>query len=410
MLRERRPRCSLSSVISGVRALGRRKRSLAVASLLGLFSVAAWSACSPVRAYEAALVLADMAAGEGPSRLKATTPAPVRESVDYRVDGRARSADVYRPGEGRARAGLVLVPGAVPEGRHEPRIVAFAQTLARAGFAVLVPEMTGFTELTLQPRDIREVADAFAWLAASHELAPDGRAGMAALSYAVGPVVLAALDERIRERVRFILAVGGYHSMTRALRFLTTGWFEHAGRWHSLEADPYGQLVLALSARPFLNERDRAVVEAMVERRMADPGAALGDLAAALGVEGRAVYALVTNRDRDRFSVLFEAMPAAMKRDLNALDPASHDLTRLTGRLILVHGRNDRLIPYSETLALANAVGQERARVFLIHRVLGHVDLSLGHVPSGQFWREEVPDVWRMGRATYLLLAERGDE
>lgn len=410
MEHERRRRFPAALVRLRARVLGRRTRWLAIVSLLGLFSVAWWSACSPARAYEAALVLADTAAVEGPSRLKATTPAPVRESVAYQVDGRARTADVYRPGQGRARAGLVLVPGAVPEGRHEPRIVAFAQTLARAGFAVLVPEMTGFAELTLDPRDIREVADAFAWLVASPELAPDGRAGMAALSYAVGPVVLAALDERIRQRVRFILAVGGYHSMTRALRFLTTGWFEHAGRWHSLEADPYGQLVLALSARPFLNERDRVLVKAMVERRMADPAAALGDLAAALGVEGRAVYALVTNRDRDRFPVLFEAMPAAMKRDLNALDPASHDLTPLTARLILVHGRNDRLIPYSETLALADAVGPEQARVFLIHRVLGHVDLSLGHVLSGQFWREEVPDVWRMGRATYLLLSERSDE
>jgi hypothetical protein len=47
---------------------------------------------------------------------------------------------------------------------------------------------------------------------------------------AVGPVVLAALDEGIRERVRFILAAGGYHDINRALRVLTTGWFEHAGR------------------------------------------------------------------------------------------------------------------------------------------------------------------------------------
>jgi hypothetical protein len=87
-----------------------------------------------------------------------------------------------------------------------------------------------------------------------------------------------------------------------------------------------------------------------------------------------------------------------MKRDLATLNPASQDLTRLTARLFLVHGRNDRLIPYPETVTLANAVGQERARVFLIHRGLGHVDLSLGHVRSGQFWRENVPDVWHVGR------------
>ncbi|MDP1633773.1 MAG: hypothetical protein Q8L69_03705, partial [Gallionellaceae bacterium] len=133
-------------------------------------------------------------------------------------------------------------------------------------------------------------------------------------------------------------------------------------------------------------------------------------LAAQLGGEGRAVLALVTNRDRDRFPALFEALPANMKRDFSALSLAGKDLKRLQARLILVHGRNDNLIPYPETLALANAVGKERARVFLIHGILGHVDLSLAHVVSWQFWSEEMPDAWRMGRATHALLSERADE
>ncbi len=50
------------------------------------------------------------------------------------------------------------------------------------------------------------------------------------------------------------------------------------------------------------------------------------------------------------------------------------------------------------------------ARAFLIHRILGHVDLSLAHILSWPFWSEELPDARRMGRATYLLLSERADE
>ena len=387
---------------------GRWRWGLALLLLLGLVALSGY--CLP-RAYETALVLADTAAGEAHSRLKATTPAPQRALVTYRVDGRQRAADLYRPGAGRPRAGLVLVPGAVPQGRNEPRVVAFAQTLARAGFAVLVPEMTGSAELSLHPRDVREVADAFAWLASRPELTPEERAGMIALSYAVGPAVLAALEPDIRARVRFIVGVGGYHDINRALRFVTTGWFEHAGRWQAIEPDAYGQLVLAFSARPYLeNTRDRALFEAMAERRLADRAAALDDLAAQLGGVGRTVYALVTNRDRDRFPALFEALPMAMKRDFEALNLAGKDLTRLSARLILVHGRNDSLVPYPESLALAEAVGPQRARVFLIQRILGHVDLSLDHVLSGQFWGEELPDVWRLGQAMHLLLSERADE
>lgn len=396
--------------LSSAVAKGGRRHSLALWVFV-VFGLAALTGCSPPRAYESALALADTVAGETPSRLKAKTPAPPRAPVAYSVNGRQRAADLYLPGEGKPRAGLVLVPGAVPQSRDDPRIVAFAQTLARAGFAVLVPDMAGFRDLAIHPRDAREVADAFAYLVSRPELAPEGRAGMAAFSYAVGPAVLAALELDIRERVRFIVGVGGYHDLTRAARFVTTGWFEHAGRWQAIAPDEYGQLVLVRSAMPYLaSARDRALLEAMIQRRLKDRAAGLDDLAAQLGGEGQAVYVLGTNRDRDRFPALFDALPANMKRDIAALSLADKDLTRLKARLILVHGRNDNLIPYPETLALSNAVGRERARVFLIHRILGHVDLGLAHVVSWQFWSEEMPDAWHMGRATYVLLSERSDE
>ena len=48
--------------------------------------------------------------------------------------------DLYLPAS-QARAAMVLVPGAAVLGRDEPRLQALARSLARAGFAVLVPEL-----------------------------------------------------------------------------------------------------------------------------------------------------------------------------------------------------------------------------------------------------------------------------
>ncbi len=226
----------------------------------------------------------------------------------------------------------------------------------------------------------------------------------------MGPVVLAALQDGVRERVRFIFGVGGYHDLRRTLLFVTTGWFEHEGRWQALAPNAYGQLVLALSARPHLaSARDRSVLHAMTERRLADRQANLDDLAAQLSREGRAVFDLISNRDRLRFDALYAALPAGLKLELAALDLAAQELQQLSARLILVHGKNDDLIPFPESLALAQAVGADRARVFLIRHALGHVDLDLAHLLSWRFWREDLPDVWRLAQATYLLLAERAD-
>jgi pimeloyl-ACP methyl ester carboxylesterase len=368
-------------------------------------------------------VLQDFAAGMTDSTLKRATSAPLRQTLDYSVAGRAHRADLYLPGplDGCAvpspaqservrcpRAAIVAVPGAVPLGKDDPRLVAFATTLARAGFAVLAPDLRGFRELRIRPADAREIADAFAYVVRRPELAPDGRAGMAAFSYAVGPAVLAALEEDIRDRVRFVVGVGGYHDLPRAMRFFTTGWFEQDGEWRRITPDDTGRMVLVYSSLDYLADgTDRAVFDRMVAQRTRDPQADLSPLAAELSEGARTVYALAANADPARFDELYARLPGAMRADIERLDLARHDLGPLKARLLLVHGRNDNLIPWPESLALAGAVPAGQARVFLIRWVLGHVDLSVSGLRAWRFWREDLPDLWRLWRVIDLLLAER---
>ena len=400
-----------------------------MASALPLLLLLVLAGCSPARHYEAALVLQDFAAEQGESRLKQSTPAPLRQSVTYTGSGGTHGGDLYLPGplagctlpasaavaRGKQcpQAAIVVVPGAVPLGKDDPRLVAFASTLARAGFAVLAPDLPGFRALRIRPSDTREIADAFAYLSSRPELAPGGRAGMFAFSYSVGPALLAALEDDIRDRVRYLVGVGGYHDLQRAMRFFTTGWFVHEGRWHRLTPDDSGRMVLAYSSLDYLAEGqagtapDRELFDRMVELRSRDPAADLTPLAAQLSIPAQAVYALGVNGDPARFAELFSCLPAAMRADLDQLNLARHDLKPLRARLMLVHGRNDNLIPYPESLALAAAVQQGQVRVFLIHRVLGHVDLSFSSLFSWRFWSEDLPDLWRLWQAIDLLLAQR---
>lgn len=365
------------------------------------------SGCAPVRHYDAALVLADVAVGDAPSRLKAKTAPPTRTAMRYSVLGRDHAGDLYLPGEGHPLAGIVLVPGAVPMGKDDPRLVAFATTLARARFAVLAPELPGFRQLRIHPADARIVADAFAYLAGRADLAPAGRAGLAAFSYGVGPALLAALEGDVRERVRFVVGVGGYHDLTRAARYLTTGYFQAEERQLFLAPDDYGKLVLLNTARFYIQASDARTFESMIERRLKDRAADLSDLAGRLGPQGRAVYALAINADPDRFPALYAALPQAMRADIAALSLHNKDLTRLRARLILVHGRSDNLIPYPESDALAAAVPPSQARLYRLHVILGHVDLSLSHILTWRFLTRELPDIFRMWHAVDALLAER---
>src|SRR5262249_58593770 len=112
----------------------------------------------------------------------------------------------------------------------------------------------------------------------------------------------------------------------------------------------------------------------------------------------RAARARLEAGDRDAAARLLDAPPPELERYLEALSPlrvASH----IRARLILVHGRADRAVPYTESLRLA-AARPDRTILVLVGLV-GHVETAAG---SG--W-SDVRDLFALWRGVYRLVAPR---
>ena len=344
------------------------------------------SGCVPLPDDEATWVLKDLGAGTGPSRLKEQTPVPARSPIDYQVQGRGHQGDLYLPGEAPL-AGIVLVPGAAVHGRDDPRLVAFATTLARSRFLVLVPDIPNLRALKVQAKDSQYVADAFSHLVSRTELPDQGRAGIGAFSYAVGPAVLAALDPGIRERVDFLLGVGGYHDLQQVVTFFTTGYFRKDGQWQYLEPNRYGKWVFVSGNTDRLADPvDRSAFRRMADRMVEDPQAAIDDLIDQLTPEGQSLLDLLQNRDPARSPALLARLPSGIRAELDALNLATRDLSLLKAHLILVHGTDDQIIPYTESLALAAAVPPGQSELILIDG-LAHVDTQPFRLDRRAMWR-----------------------
>jgi len=365
------------------------------------------AACNPMRAGEAMRLLEDIAAGHGPSAYKESRPAPRRTAVAYRQRGRDYAGDLYvsgtRPEAAAPAPGIILVPGLAPQGKDDPRLTAFAASLARAGFQVLVPDLPSMRALQAGPENAVGIADAVLELADRMAAAADAEdragIGLVAVSYAVGPAVLAALEPATEGRIDYLFGIGGYYDLPAVVAFFTTGRYRERpdGTWRYREPNVYGRWVFVLgNADRVEDPQDRARLRAMARRRIDDPAADIDDLTAGLGAEGRAVYALLQNQDPERVPALIDALPAAMRRDIAELDLSRQDLSRLEPRLILVHGRDDAIIPWSESARLAEAVPAGRADLYLADS-LAHVDI--GDVGIG--------DALVLMQATYRLLEER---
>jgi len=180
--------------------------------------------CLSPRSQEARELLGDIAAGDGPSRLKETTPEASRVTIGYRHATGPAIADVYRS-PAVPRGAVVVVPGLTPDGKDDPRLVAFAKSLARARFLVLVPDIANTRALKVSAADSAFIGDAIEELAQRVAGGGEPSVGLVAISYAVGPALLAASQVPAGRHLRFIVAIGGYYDIEAAIDFVTTGYY-----------------------------------------------------------------------------------------------------------------------------------------------------------------------------------------
>lgn len=339
-------------------------------SVPGIIGIAVFivslSACAPPELgdSDAALLLEDILAGEQPSRLKATTATPAQRTIEYTIDGRHHIADLYLSPQG-ARAGIVLIPGVVAQGKDDQRLVAVANALARLRFAVLIPEITGLRQFHTRASDVREMADAFRYLVSQPELAPQGRAGFGGFSYGVGIILLASLEPEIREKVHYLMGFGGYHDMESIVTYFTTGYYrdDRTGMLTYRPPHQYLKNVFTISNSELLQSpADRDRVRTLLENDSDELDHALVKLAP----DARALYELIANKDPHRVTTLIDKLSPRIKNELQGINPAKGDLSHIKAQVILLHGRGDTMIPYTESIAIAKALPRDQVALYLI--------------------------------------------
>jgi len=353
----------------------RATRALAVIAILAATLFVAWPRIRVV--YLATLILVEATTPEvdGPmSRLRAD---PAFETITFESGGATIVADLYRPPGDGPHPAVVVSHGMDDGGRGDPRLVNIADALARAGFVSLVPEYPSLKSLTVRTSAVDEIVDAYRH-AESLPYVDSGRVGLFGVSYAGGLSVVAAADPRITDRVRFCFSLGGHHDLRRVVIYMMTGMYREDGDWVYLEPENYGRWVfLANSVHLVDDADDRAVLMRIAEAKLRDPACDVSADVAELGEEGRNAYALLVCEDPVEAGATIDALGEGIRRYLVALSPSGRVGT-LRARLILAHGRDDNMIPYTESVALSAEARSARGVRLVLVDSFRHVDLVLG--------------------------------
>jgi pimeloyl-ACP methyl ester carboxylesterase len=192
--------------------------------------------------------------------------------------------------------------------------------------------------------------------------------GAVGFSFGATQALIAAAE--LPEEIRAVVGFGGYCDLSRMVRCLFTGEHEWEGVRHRLDPDPYGRWILAgnfLARVPGLAGMEavaRHARELALEsgRRgtwawEAEYDAFKADVRRGLSPAEREVWDAVAPMsgappaDTPFVRDLADGLAAAIRETAPELDPRAR-LDGLRGRIILSHGRADRLIPWTETLRL----------------------------------------------------------
>ena len=359
-------------------------------------------------------LLLHLLAGEGFGKLLRSwrRRRPVVRTLTIAAAGRRMAADLYTVQDGRPHAGLLITHGVLETGKDDPRLVALANELAACGFAVLVPELDGLKSLRLEMEESDDIVAAFRFLLSMDEV-DDTRSGLFGISFAAGPVLKAAVDPSIRERVKFVVSFGGYYDTVNVVRYLTTGRDEYRGHRHVQPPEAYARYVFVKNVLAHMPEgKDRTLLSGLldaIEREAKDTEAEAPALSPDQLTEGgRAVYELFRNQDPARVAGLMETTEPAVRDYLESLS-LRPVVSQVKARLLIGHGDTDPLIPSTESLRLADALPDPGRVHVAILKVVSHVDTRLSVRSIREFLTSSLPSCCRFYGLIFRILKQQLD-
>ena len=340
-------------------------------------------------------------------KLAKITPTPIVKSIEIPRDGRIIRADIYYTNDGKKRAGILLTHGIIETGKDDPRLVRFARSLARCGFIVVIPELQGMKSFRILLSDVDDIVASFLDMASRTELVDNAKLGLFGFSYGAGPTMIAAAQPAIRERVKFLVSFGGYYDPINVIRFITTGTYEYGDERGFLKPEPYGKWVFFMNNADYVeNERDRAALRIIFEKAQKQEAEEIARLLKELTPKARYVYELLINDDPNRVEELVKKTDPRFQEYLAKLSLVSV-VPSLQAYLIIGHGSTDPLIPYTESLRLADAM-TDKSRVHVaILRLFTHVDPSRKGVSVTEMVTTYVPSLVRFYLLVYDLLRQQ---
>ena len=154
------------------------------------------------------------------------------------------------------------------------------------------------------------------------------------------------------------------------------------------------------------NASDRKILREIFKNEQMETPPDVAPLLQRLTANGKDVYELLTNKDPTRTADLVRRIDPRLREYLQKLSMAPV-VPAIRARFIIGHGSTDPLIPYTESLRLADAVGDKSRVHVAILRLFTHVDPSQSKFSLKEYFTVYIPSALQFYSLIYDLLSQQ---
>ena len=317
-----------------------------------------------------------------PSRpINWVTPRPIIERFTYTTSRGLVEGDLYRPSSPGLHPGVVVCLGVVPFGVEHPQVPRLGEALARSGFAALLYWSPAMRDFRLDPADVADIASAYECLLARSDV-DNTRSGLIGTCVGGAFALMASADARVRDRIAFVCAYAPYASMSTLCRDIASASRERDGVRDTWAVDPLTRKVYVHSVTALLQQDEAA----LLQTACAEPDCLPIDRV--LSAQAQTVQPLLARLSAEEAEHALQQLPAGLQERLTAMSPMRYVADMRAPLIVLLHDRDDVVIPVGESRNLRKAFGNRAGVCYTEFTVFKHLDPTKGKPPVVALARE----------------------
>ena len=276
------------------------------------------------------------------------TATPERREISYPLDdGGTGIADLYIPASSGKHSAVLFFLGVNPAGKDDERVINLGNAVARTGIVVMIPWSERMAQRRVTEQEAGDLVRGFEHLR-SLDIVDENEVGMAGFCVGASLMMVAAQDERIRDDVKVVNSFAGYYeaedliaSVVSASRF----YDEDSGPW---EPDKLSVQVVRTHLLESVDDPvERATLAEIIENNTVTPSN--------LSPDARLVYDILNAPDLETAHRLIDLLPSDSLETLRRISPSTN-IDGLKARVLVMHDRQDRLVPSEESKRLVDAL------------------------------------------------------